>query len=126
MAKYTHPDVLDAALNAIKTNAGRMVACSALPTTFTEANVTYALADVTIDSSDFTGPAAGSSGGSRKVTVAAQADVTIDASDTAINVAILDVTNSKILHVGECNSLALVAGQKVNFPAWDIQFNAPT
>lgn len=126
MAKFTHDDVLDAALNYIKSNATRMTVCDTLPTTFTEANATYALADVTIDSGDFTGPALGSATGDRKITVAAQADVDIDASGTAINVALLDVTNSKLLHVAECNSLALVAGQKVNFPAWEIEFNAPT
>lgn len=33
MGKFTHDDVLDAALNEIKTNATRICVCSAQPTT---------------------------------------------------------------------------------------------
>ena len=54
MAKSVHDDVLDGALNIVKNNATRQVACSAEPTTYTEGNATYALADITVASGDFT------------------------------------------------------------------------
>lgn len=124
MPKTVHDDVLDGALNIIKNNATRQVACSAQPTTFAEANATYALADITVDSTDFT-VANGDTNG-RKVTVAAQSGVTVDASGTATHIALLDVTNSKLLYVTTCTSQALTGGNTVNFPAWDIEIADPT
>lgn len=113
MAKSFHNDVPDAALNLIKNNATRTVLCSAEPTTFTEANVTYALADVTIDSSDFTGPADGTTSG-RKLTFNAQTGVDVDANGTGTHVAQLDVSNSKLLTVTTCTSVAVDAAGTVD------------
>lgn len=126
MAKSTHSDVIDGALNVIKNNATRMVACSAQPTTYTEANVTYALASVTMAGADFTVANGDTSG--RKVTVAAKSGVLITATDTATHIALLDVTNSKLLEVTTCTSQALTANgsNTVNFPAWKHEIAAPT
>jgi hypothetical protein len=41
-------------------------------------------------------------------------------------VAILDTVNSLLLFVTTCTSQALVSGNTVNFPAWDIEVAAPT
>lgn len=127
MAKRCHTDVLDNGLNEIKNNVTRMIACSAEPTTFAEANATYALADVTLDSSDFTlanGDGAGTT--PRKCTVGAQSGVTVDTSGTATHVALVDVANSKLEYVTTCTSQALTGGNTVNFPAWEIELGAPT
>lgn len=126
MAKAVHDDVLDGALNIVKNNCTRMTACSAQPTTYTEGNSTYALADVTMASGDFT-HANGDTNG-RKTTVAAKSSVLIDTSGTATHVALLDVTNSKLLYVTTCTSQALTANgsNTVNFPAWDIEIADPT
>lgn len=126
MAKTTHDDVMDGALNVIKNNVTRQVACSAQPTTYTEANATYALADVTMASTDFSIANGDTSG--RKVTVAAKSGVLIDTSGTATHVALLDVTNSKLLDVTTCTSLALTANgsNTVNFPAWKHEIGDPT
>jgi hypothetical protein len=126
MAKTVHDDVLDGALNIIKNNCTRQVACSAQPTTYTEANATYALADVTMASGDFT--AANGDTNGRKLTTAAKTGVLIDTSGTANHVALLDVTNSKLLYVTTCTSQALTANgsNTVNFPAWDIEIADPT
>ncbi len=85
----------------------------------------YALADVTIVSTDFTDPAAGDNAGGRKITVGAQSSVLIDASGTAAHVALLDVDDSKLLHVATCTSQALVANgsNTVNVPAYDIELD---
>lgn len=123
MAKTVHDDVLDGALNIVKNNCTRMTACSAQPTTYTEANATYALADVTMAAGDFTLANGDTSG--RKLTVAQKTGVTVDASGTANHVALLDVTNSKLLYVTTCSNQALTAGNTMTFNAWDIEIADP-
>lgn len=133
MAKRCNPTLLDKMLDAIKTGysgfgpANRMLVCSAEPTTFTEANSTFALADVTMAGSDFTianGDGAGNT--PRKVTVGAKSSVTVATSGTATHVALVDTVNSILLEVTTCTSQALTAANTVNFPAWDIEIGAPT
>lgn len=123
MGKSVHDDVLDAALNAIA-GATRMLACSAEPTTFTEANTTFALADVTMAGGDFTNANGDTDG--RKVTVGAKSSVTVDTTGTATHVALVDVSGTKLLYVTTCTSQALTGGNTVNFPAWDIEFADPS
>ena len=126
MAKLAHDDFQDGALNILKNNVTRQVACSTEPTTFAEANATYALADVTLASGDFTLANGDTSG--RKVTVAAKSAVLIDTSGSATHVALLDVTNSKLLYRTTCTTQALTANgsNTVNFPAWDIEILDPS
>lgn len=124
MAKLVHDDVLDGALNIIKNNCTRMTVCSTQPTTYTEGNATFALADVTMASGDFTIANGDTSG--RKVTVAAKSAFTVDTSGTAQHVALLDVTNSKLLYVTTCTSQALTAGNTVSTPAWKAELADPT
>lgn len=126
MGKAAHDDVMDGALNVLKNNVTRQVACSAQPTTYTEGNATYALADVTLSSSDFTNANGDTSG--RKTTIGAKSAVLIDTSGTATHIALLDVSNTKLLYVTTCTSQALTANgsNTVNFPAWDVEFADPT
>jgi hypothetical protein len=116
MAKFTHDDVLDAALDKIAT-ATRMVACSGQPANFAGI-AAVALADVTLDGGDFTQANGDTSG--RKVTVAAQNGVEVDATGTANHIALDD--GSILLHVTTCTSQSLTDGNTVNFPAFDIEF----
>jgi len=124
MAKSVHDDVLDGALNILKNNVTRMVACSAQPTTYTEGNSTYALADVTLASGDFTNANGDTNG--RKTTIGAKSGVTVDTSGTATHVALLDVTNSKLLYVTTSTSTAITSGGTVDFAAFDIEIADPT
>jgi hypothetical protein len=123
MAKSVHDDVLDGALNVIKNNCTRMTLCSQQPTTYTEANATYALADVTMASGDFTVANGDTSG--RKVTVAAKSAVPVDTTGTSNHVALLDVTNSKLLYVTTHTGQALTSGNTVNIGAWDAEIADP-
>jgi hypothetical protein len=126
MAKTVHNDILDAALNYIKTNALIMTACSAQPTTYAEAITTYKLADIVIDSDDFTGPADGDTNG-RKLTVNAQNGVTVDTEGNPTHIALADTVNGKLLYVTtETGLQTLYAGNTCNFPAWDIEIADPT
>lgn len=126
MAKFAHDDVMDGALNVIKNNATRMIACSAQPTTYAEATTTYALADVTMASGDFTLANGDTSG--RKLTVAAKSGVLIDSSGSATHNALVDVANSKLLYATTCTTQALTANgtNTVNFPAWDVELADPS
>jgi hypothetical protein len=123
MAKSVHNDVLDGALNVIKTSCNKMVLCSQEPTTYTQANATYALADVAMASGDFTIADGDTSG--RKVTVAAKSAVPVDASGTSNHVALVDTTGSRLLYVTTHTGQALTSGNTVNIGAWDAEIADP-
>jgi hypothetical protein len=123
MAKAAIAEMLDASLNYIKTNSSRMVACTAQPTTFTEANSTMKLCEVTMAPGDFTLANGVTSG--RRVTVAAKNNVTVASSGTANHVALLDVAGSKLLYVTTAPAQPLTSGSSVSFGAWDIEIASP-
>lgn len=124
MGKAIPDAVLDKPLDEIAT-ATRQIACSAQPTTFTEANATFALADITVAGGDFTKANGDTSG--RKVTTGAKTGALIDASGTATHVAHVRVADSTLLYVTTCTSQALTANgtNTVNFPAWKVEFADP-
>ena len=124
MAKIVHDDVLDGAFDVLD-QANLMIACSAQPTTRTEAVTTYALADATMTvNTDYT-KANGDTNG-RKVTVAARSAQLVDTSGTATHIALVD--GSRLLYVTTCTSQPLTANliNTVNFPAWDVEIADPT
>jgi hypothetical protein len=121
MGKSANDLVLDGLLEVMEDNANLLCACSTEPTTRTEAVVTYMLATVAIDSSDFT-IADGGSGG-RKATITAQSGITITNNGTVAHLAIVD--NSELYFVTTTSSQALVAGNLLNIPAWTITVNDP-
>lgn len=123
MAKTINSTVLDQALNYIKNNATRMVVCSAQPTTYTEGNATFMLANVTMASGDYTVQAGVTSG--RRVTMAAKTAISVTNSGTATHVALLDVTGTALLLVTTCTSQALTAGNTVTVPTWNDEIAAP-
>ncbi len=124
MAKTVHNDVLDAALNVIKNTCNKMVACSQQPTTYTQANATYALADVAMSSTDFTVADGDVSG--RKLTVAAKNSVPVDVQGDPAIIALLDTMNSKLLYTTDEGSVQTIyVGNSINFPAWKIELADP-
>jgi len=133
MAKRVNPAVLDKALDCIKTGSGvvgpcnKQVVCSAEPTTYTESNATFMLANVAMTGTDFTianGDGAGNT--ARKVTSGAKNGVSVTNSGTATHVAWIDSANSALLEVTTCTSQALTAGNTVNIPGWKMEIGAPT
>lgn len=116
MGKYIDDSVMDAGLNVIKSGATAMHVCTTIDSTPTRAEVLAAsLANVAMTSTDFTGPADGTTSG-RKLTTAAKNGVSVGTSGTAVNVAI--ITGSIVLAVTDCTSQALTSGNTVNVPAW--------
>lgn len=132
MGFYCHSDVLDAALNIIKNNCTRITICSAEPTSFDEANneddgspAGYKLADHTVSSSDFTGPAAGDTSG-RKLTLNQLTGVTACDTGTSTHLAFLDVSNTKLLYVKElASSKAITDTETYTIAANDIEILDP-
>jgi hypothetical protein len=123
MAKSAIPDMLDAALSYIRTSATKMMACSNQPLTFTDANTTMKLAEIVMAPADFTLANGVTSG--RRVTVAAKANVAVTVAGTANHVALVDVTNSKLLYVTTAPAQVLATGSTVSFGAWDIEIANP-
>ena len=123
MGKTQHDDVLDAMLDYIADNCDRLVVCSTEPTTYTEANETYKLADVTLTKGDGNGDyviADGDASG-RKLTVLQQADIPVDTSGNAEHVALLDVSNTKLVYTTTTTSQAVTQGNTVTVPAFDAE-----
>jgi hypothetical protein len=113
MASF-HANVFDQGLNYLEANATRLVLCSQVPTTFTEANVDYKLAEVTVSSTDYT-VAAGDTAGGRKIT---QGALTVTGTDngTATHYAILNVAGSLLLAENTMTNVAITSAvtQDVN------------
>lgn len=124
MPKSIHDDVLDAALNYIKTNGNELTVCSTEPTTYTQAHTTYKLADVALDSADYTVSDGDTSG--RKVRIAQQTDIPIDTTGTANWVCINDTNNSKLLLKTSCTAQSLTSGNTVTTPAYDDEIADPS
>lgn len=139
MGKNVHDDVLDAALDYIKSNANRLAVLDSEPTgasAYTNAQTAkdssgMRLAEATISSGDFTGPANGDTSG-RKVAVNAQTSMSVDgvaSTGTASHVALVKNNASAslqaVLYVTTCTGQLLTGGNKVNTPAWDIELRDP-
>lgn len=121
MGKFAHADVLDAALNEVKTATGQTLN-TATPTSRANAISTNVMPEAT---PAFTGPQAGDGGGgSRKVNVNASNGNTADASGTVNHVGLIDAT--VLLYRTTCTSQAITSGNTVNIGAWDIEFSDPT
>jgi len=120
MAKSIADAVLDAASDKIAT-AVKQTVCSGEPANFAGI-AAVKLADVTVDSGDFTKANGDTSG--RKVTVGQQASVPITASGTATHIAYDD--GSLLLAVTTCTSQALTSGGTVTVPAHKFEFADPT
>lgn len=127
MAKSVNDVVLDAALDKIAT-ADIITICTTEPTTYAEATATNKLADMAVTpghgNGDFTKADGDVSG--RKLTIAQQDDLVIDASGTAAHVALCDSATSTLLYVTTCSNQPLVNPGFVTIPAWKIEFADPS
>ena len=86
--------VFDNGLTVLDTEANKILVTSQEATTFTEANVTYALGNST--SLSIAAPS-DRSGGGREVVVAAITDGSVTGTGTATHYAIVDTVNSRLL-----------------------------
>src|SRR5674476_396871 len=92
MVKTLDDSVIDGSLNIVKNGATQLCLCSAQPTTYAEATVTYMLVLKTgLTAGSFTGPVNGDVSG-RKLTVNAISGTSVTNSGTAIYVALCSGT----------------------------------
>lgn len=97
--------VFDNGLTVLDTEANKILITSAEATTFTQANVTFALGNSTALS---IGAPQDRTGGGREVVVAAITGGTVTGTGTATHYAIVDTVNSRLLATG-----SLTASQSV-------------
>lgn len=119
MGKVATDGFIDGGLDAIALSTALTV-CSAEPTSIAECDSLSLIPAQTIAGGDFSISNGNVSG--RKVTVAQQADLDIDASGTATHIAINDGTD---FYVTTCTSQALTSGGTVTVPAWNIEIADP-
>lgn len=125
MPKWANDLVMDAAMDYID-QANTMHVISSYTAGDSYATVVgNSLADVAMTpDTDF--PKANGDVSGRKITVAAKNAIPVDASGTATHIALVRTTDTSVRYVTTCTSQALVAGNTVNVPAWDIEIADPT
>ena len=127
MAKTVIDAILDGAFDVLD-QADLMTVCSAQPTTNTEAKTTFKLADVAMTpDTDYTKSNGDVSG--RKVRMAAKSAVPVDASGTALFVALVvsgAAGGNEPYYVTTCTSQVLTSGNTGNIPVWDVEILDPT
>lgn len=121
MGKFAPNAMLDAGLDYIALST-KLCVCSAQPATYAEATVTYMLAEIVIDSGDFTKADGDTSG--RKVTVAS-ASGEVTNSGEADHLALVSTGDSTLRFVTTCDALQLVASSAIVVPAFDIEIADP-
>ena len=115
MAGYINQDAL---LGVIQTAGNKLVICLAMPTTYTEANATYALGSKITPT--ISAPQARTPDG-RKVVVSAITDGAVSATGTATHFAILDTAGSRLLAAQALASTqSVTAGNTFTLGAVDI------
>ena len=123
MGKRCTPNMLDAALAYITSKADKAVFCSAEPTSYAEANVTYKLGEAAVLATDFYAAAAGTVSG-RKLTMHEML-IQIDTPGNANHVALLDSVGSELLYVTTCTAEDVLALQTWLVPEWSIELRDP-
>ena len=123
MAKTQLDDIYDSGtLALLRQRCTRVTVCTTQPASYAAANSTTGVMlakSGVLTSTDFTLANGDVSG--RKITVAAQSSVTVDASGNAGHVAWIGSSGSTLLVVTTCTSQALTAGNLVNIPAHDFE-----
>ena len=119
MGKVATDGFIDGGLDAIALSTAYNI-CTAEPTSIAECDSLSLIPAHTLAGGDFTIANGDVSG--RKVTIAQQATLSIDADGTASHVAINDGTD---YFVTTCTSQALTSGGTVTVPAFDIEIADP-
>ena len=126
MTKYANPVGYNTGL-AWFADCDKLFVCDTVPTDYTEASATYALADVTLTAGDGNGDftiGAGDVSG-RKLTLAQQADIEIDGDGDATHIAVCKSGDTTLRYVTSCTSQALTTGGTVTVPTFDFEITDP-
>lgn len=130
MGKLVANDVLDAALNVVKTATLANV-CTASADTFAKATVSNQLASVVINASNFTGP--GDAGGGGRQLTALVSDtsdmksISVDSAGSAAEIALTKASSSDLFYVTTlASNKSLGASDKVTLSTFVITIGDPT
>jgi hypothetical protein len=128
MAKYSHSDVLDGGLNAIKSGATKMLLIKAYAAADSYATVTgNKVAEVTMTSTDYT--LSGSDGAARVLTTASGKSATASANSGAtpnLHIAFTDGSAKVLWVTDETSDQVVTSGNTVNFPSITYTSSQPT
>lgn len=128
MAKYSHSDVLDGGLNAIKSGATKMLLIKAYAAADSYATVTgNKVAEVTMTSTDYT--LSGSDGAARVLTTASGKSATASANSGAtpnLHIAFTDGSSKVLWVTDETSDQVVTSGNTVNFPQITYTSSQPT
>jgi len=119
MGKSVPDAIMDAALDAVAASTLMNV----LSDVTTPTDLTNSLADVTMAGGDFSKAEGDAGGGSRKITMAAKAGVTVDSSGTPLHVVLS--TGGTLNLITTCSGPDLTAASSVDFPSWDYEIGIP-
>src|SRR4051812_5431649 len=120
MSKWMADAGADAALNYWK-DASAMNACSAQPTTYTEANATFRLGTV---APTFQALADGTTG--RKVDIDAKTGISVLVAGTVTHIALIKAGDTTLRYVTTTASQAISAGGTYDVGTWKIELGDPT
>lgn len=129
MGKVAPDRMIDGAL-LIASNSDRWTVCSGSPATYTDAVTTLFLAGSAV-----TPLSSGSQNAfyliqddvsGRKLTMSAQAGISITNSGSALAVCLVNTSGSNLNYVTTCTSQWLVSGGTVDIPSWKINIQDPT
>jgi hypothetical protein len=127
MSKYAHADVLDGGLNAIKSNAIRMLLLKAYSAGDSYATVTgNAICTVTVASADFT--LSGADNAPRVLTTAAKSGTASSSSGAGpdLHIAFTDNASRVLFVTDETSNQVVTSGNPVSFPSLTYTSNQPT
>lgn len=124
MSPWAPDAMLEVSLNYVRSNCDRLVLCSALPTTYTEAMTTYALAIATMTVDDDYTLSDGTVSG-RKITTAAKENVSVTTTGTATYAALCKTGDSSLRYVTECESRDIVSGTTISISSFSIESADP-
>lgn len=124
MARFADDSLMDVMLNDIKTRPNLLTVTVGQPAGRTSAITIggQALAQVTMISTDFTGPADGDVSG-RKITVNQQTGLTVSASGDADHVCL--TTAASLLYITTATLQTLTSGNSLTVNAWDVEVLDP-
>jgi hypothetical protein len=128
MAKFALDLIMDAALDFLISNADTLAVCAGEPADYSSATTLASgggnqVGSTSVASGDFTKADGDTSG--RKVTVAGQSGVSVDADGTADHVAILDDTNSRLLLITTMPSQGVSSGGTMSTDPFDEEIEDP-
>lgn len=112
--------VLDSGLNLLDTACDKVTICSTNPTTYAEANSTYALGAYAPGSASIFGAPAARTPNGREVTSAGWSGASVTTTGTGAWLAYLDTTGTRLLAVLDMTDQAVTSGNTWGAPTHKI------